>query len=103
MKIFLIFWGDGVKIRGHDPVHNFTKRTSGTVYGETDPGFSGGGSTERYPTSILYFPVVNNDSPQKIHPNQKPVELFEYLIRTYTNQGDIVLDNCIGSGTTAVA
>ena len=39
----------------------------------------------------------------KIHPTQKPVALFEYLIRTYTNEGDTVLDNCIGSGTTAIA
>ena len=38
-----------------------------------------------------------------LHPTQKPVALFEYLIRTYTNEGDVVLDNCIGSGTTAVA
>lgn len=38
-----------------------------------------------------------------VHPTQKPVKLFEYLIRTYTNEGDLVLDNCIGSGTTAVA
>lgn len=37
------------------------------------------------------------------HPTQKPVALFEYLIRTYTNEGDLVLDNCAGSGTTAVA
>lgn len=40
---------------------------------------------------------------QGLHPTQKPVALFEYLIRTYTNEGDIVLDNCLGSGTTAVA
>lgn len=38
-----------------------------------------------------------------LHPTQKPVPLFEYFIKTYTNKGDIVLDNCIGSGTTAVA
>ena len=38
-----------------------------------------------------------------IHPTQKPVPLFEYLIKTYTNEGDLVLDNCMGSGTTAVA
>jgi site-specific DNA-methyltransferase (adenine-specific) len=38
-----------------------------------------------------------------MHPCEKPVELLQYLIRTYTNEGDTVLDNCIGSGTTAVA
>jgi site-specific DNA-methyltransferase (adenine-specific) len=38
-----------------------------------------------------------------LHPTQKPVALFEYLIKTYTNPGDIVLDNCSGSGTTAIA
>lgn len=51
-----------------------------------------------YPTSILSY---KND--RGLHPTQKPVALFEYLIRTYTNEGDTVLDNCIGSGTTAVA
>jgi site-specific DNA-methyltransferase (adenine-specific) len=53
----------------------------------------------RYPTSILYF----NRDENSLHPTQKPVALFEYLIKTYTNEGDLVLDNCIGSGTTAVA
>ena len=51
-----------------------------------------------YPTNILEF---NTDI--GLHPTQKPVALFEYLIKTYTNEGDLVLDNCIGSGTTAVA
>ena len=54
---------------------------------------------DRYPTSIKKFPRDNN----KIHPTQKPVALFEYLIKTYTNEGEVVLDNCIGSGTTAIA
>jgi len=40
---------------------------------------------------------------QKLHPTQKPVAIFEYLIKTYTNEGDLVLDNCAGSGTTGVA
>lgn len=54
-----------------------------------------------YPTSILYIgQVYRNDN---VHPTQKPVALFEYLIKTYTNEGDLVLDNCIGSGTTAIA
>lgn len=52
-----------------------------------------------YPRSILKFNSVG----KTVHPTQKPVALFEYLIRTYTNEGEVVLDNCIGSGTTAVA
>ena len=46
---------------------------------------------------------INNKLHGNIHPTQKPVPLFEYLIRTYTNKGDTVLDNCMGSGTTAIA
>lgn len=44
-----------------------------------------------------------NKSEKGLHPTQKPVALFEYLIKTYTNEGDLVLDNCAGSGTTAIA
>lgn len=57
---------------------------------------------ERYPTDIIYFKTAESEG-KVVHPTQKPVELFEYLIKTYTNEGDTVLDNCIGSGTTAVA
>ena len=53
---------------------------------------------KNYPSSIL-----NYKRDRGLHPTQKPVELFKYLIRTYTNKDDIVLDNCMGSGTTAVA
>jgi site-specific DNA-methyltransferase (adenine-specific) len=53
----------------------------------------------RYPRTVLHVP--SEGSP--IHPTQKPVALFEYLIRTYTNPGDLVLDTFIGSGTTAIA
>ncbi|MFS0855276.1 DNA-methyltransferase [Paenibacillus taichungensis] len=54
----------------------------------------------RYPRSVIQF---NNKKEVGYHPTQKPVALFEYLIKTYTNEGDLVLDNCMGSGTTAVA
>lgn len=53
----------------------------------------------RYPVSVQRF----GRDPEKLHPTQKPVELFRYLIRTYTNPGETILDNCMGSGTTAVA
>jgi len=57
--------------------------------------------TDYYPQSIL--PVSNADQTNKLHPTQKPVELCSYLIRTYTNEGETVMDNCMGSGTTGVA
>jgi site-specific DNA-methyltransferase (adenine-specific) len=55
---------------------------------------------EKYPSSILTFNVREG---RGLHPTQKPVPLFEYLIRTYTDEGMTVLDNCAGSGTTAIA
>ena len=55
----------------------------------------------RYPKHIIE--ISNATRKGKIHPTQKPVELFEYLIKTYTNEGETVLDNCMGSGTTGVA
>jgi len=57
---------------------------------------------ERYPVSIQYFPN-HREKEEVFHPTQKPVALFEYLIKTYTNEGELVLDYCAGSGTTGVA
>lgn len=54
----------------------------------------------RYPSTIQRFSNPNNNL---LHPTQKPVALMEYLIKTYTNEGETVLDNCMGSGTTGVA
>lgn len=56
-------------------------------------------STKRYPISVIYF----EKDQHTVHPTQKPVALMEWLIRTYTNEGDVVLDNCMGSGSTGVA
>lgn len=90
------------KTIGHTPVNNYTKyQDDGSNYGKTKVGISGGGSTERYPRSVIRFST--DKQKLALHPTQKPVALFEYLIQTYTNEGDVVLDNCIGSGTTAVA
>lgn len=52
-----------------------------------------------YPSNVLYYDLDK----EKYHPTQKPVELLEYLINTYTNENEIVLDNCMGSGSTGVA
>lgn len=55
---------------------------------------------KRYPKQVIEFNSVGRGGE---HPTQKPVSLMEYLIRTYTNEGEVVLDNCMGSGTTGVA
>ena len=52
-----------------------------------------------FPNDLLFFAKDK----EKLHPTQKPVALIEYLVKTYTNEGDLVLDNCAGSGTTAIA
>jgi site-specific DNA-methyltransferase (adenine-specific) len=63
---------------------------------------------ERYPHDVIHFSNWNGalfgktDKATK-HPTQKPIPLLEYLIKTYTNEGDTVLDNCMGSGSTGVA
>lgn len=80
-------------------VYNKTESID-SVYGlETRDTFYD--STERYPISVQEF--GNADQTNALHPTQKPVDLCEYLIKTYTNEGDLVLDNCMGSGTTAIA
>jgi len=58
-------------------------------------------SNDRYPRSVQVF--SNDKQKLALHPTQKPADLFGYLIKTYTNEGEIILDNCIGSGTTAIA
>lgn len=53
-----------------------------------------------YPRQTLFY---SRESKNRLHPTQKPVALLEYLIKTYTNEGETVLDNCMGSGSTGVA
>ena len=90
------------KTTGHPPVNSYTKhQDDGEIYGKTQAGLSGGGSTERYPRDVLVFPTDKQKT--ALHPTQKPVKLLEYLINTYSNEGDVVLDNTFGSGTTGVA
>ena len=60
-------------------------------------------SGRRYPRSVIYFSSDSDRDDRGLHPTQKPVALFEYLIKTYTSENDMVLDCCAGSGTTAIA
>jgi site-specific DNA-methyltransferase (adenine-specific) len=89
------------KTFGHKPSNRPGRGArSPSVYSSATVG--AGGSTERFPRSIQRF-----NAPQAAervgHPTQKPAALMEYLIRTHTNEGETVLDNCMGSGTTGVA
>jgi site-specific DNA-methyltransferase (adenine-specific) len=97
------------KTQGHKPINSYTKKASvqnkTELYGTVKEDVSGGGETDRYPRSVLTFSSDKQimKSTPFLHPMQKPVELIKYLIRTYTNEGDLVLDNVAGSGTTGVA
>lgn len=90
---------------GHSPVHSYTKYIStqnkSEIYQKASKEVSGGGETSRYPRSVLTF--ASDKQTSHLHPTQKPLALCEYLIKTYSNEGDIVLDNAMGSGTTGVA
>lgn len=72
---------------------------STTDYGEH--GLTTYDSTERYPKSVWKF--AKDVQKSALHPTQKPLALLEELIKTYTNEGDLILDSCMGSGTTGVA
>lgn len=97
------------KTIGHKPTNSYTKKYSvqnkTELYGYTNVDVSGGGNTDRYPRSVLKFPSDKqmNKMNGTIHPTQKPLKLCEYLISTYTNEGQLVLDNTSGSGTTGLA
>lgn len=83
-----------VSSKEHKRNSNFTNNLGKHCHADYD-------STSRYPRSVQIFSTDKQKS--ALHPTQKPVALMEYLVKTYTNEGDTVLDNCMGSGTTGVA
>ena len=89
------------KTYGHKMKKSYRSKDLQTdVYGEMKNDYIYE-STERYPRSIQVFSTDTQNS--SLHPTQKPVALIEYLIKTYTNDGELVFDSCMGSGTTGVA
>ena len=72
-----------------------------TNYGDFGESLSVNETGMRFPVNVIKFSNANHQN--IFHPTQKPVPLLEYLVKTYTNEGDIVLDNCMGSGSTGVA
>lgn len=93
------------KTHGHKPINSYTKyistQNNTEIYGKMGREISGGGETDRYPRSVIKFKSDKQTS--KLHSTQKPLALMEYLVKTYTNKGDLVLDFAAGSFTTAVA
>jgi site-specific DNA-methyltransferase (adenine-specific) len=90
---------DREEIRIDKPRDKVYDNKGNQVYGKH--GANGGTYNFFYPKSIIQISNANQNN--KMHPTQKPVKLFEYLIKTYTNENDLILDNCAGSGTTGVA
>ncbi len=89
------------KTRGHLRKTAVKRGDTTPVYGAQKLDGLTYDSTERYPRSVLTFP--SDKQRLSLHPTQKPLALMEWLIATYTNPGDVVMDNCMGSGTTGVA
>lgn len=91
--------------QGIVPVENGKERTLNyslpNVYGKEKMVMPAPKYTN-YPGDVIKYNTDKHHS-KRIHPTQKPVDLLEYLIKTYTNEGDVVLDNCMGSGSTGVA
>lgn len=84
------------------PYKNYHKPgDTGSNYGENKKEYSYENKGVRFPRSVLRFESIKTN--EQLQPTQKPVDLCEWLIRTYTNKNELVLDNCIGSGTTAIA
>ena len=90
------------KTTGHKPINKYTKyittQNNTELYGKMNKEISGGGETDRYPRSVITF--ASDKQKLKLHSTQKPLSLIEYMIKTYTNEGDLILDNACGSGTT---
>ena len=92
------------KTSGHKPINSYTKyiktQNNTELYGEMKREISGGGETDRYPRSVITF--ASDKQKSCLHPTQKPLSLIEYMIKTYTNEEDLILDNTCGSGTTGL-
>jgi site-specific DNA-methyltransferase (adenine-specific) len=86
---------------GHIPTNSAKGCSNGKAYHGKNTRDYEGGKTTRFPDNILNFKCVDNYS--RLHSSQKPVELLEYLIKTYSNEGDVILDCFAGSGSTLVS
>lgn len=95
----MVYYPQGIESVGTKQIttvkHGATMGARPNQVGKEYEAFTG------FPHNVLEYPSITGK--QIAHPTQKPVALFEYLIKTYTNEYELVLDNCMGSGTTAIA
>lgn len=100
------------QMRKGDPYNKGKALRTTDVYGNQKETLVENTTGDRYPRTVVYFKTaeaegeLTNSTKREdvvIHPTQKPILLMEYLIKTYSNKGDLVLDNCMGSGATALA
>lgn len=95
---------NAIKTTGHNPMNSYTKyietQNNTEIYGKMSTEMSGGGDTERYPRSVQVF--ASDKQKTNLYSTQKPLALTKYMIETYTNEGDIVLDTTSASGTTGL-
>ena len=89
------------QLEKREKVRKYKKEADSDIYARKNTTSIEYTTDFKYPKSILE--ISNANQKNKLHPTQKPLELMEYLIKTYTNEGDMVLDNCMGSGTTNLA
>lgn len=89
-------------MREGEPYYKGSAHRPTDVYGKQKEVLVENKTGLRYPRSVIYFKTAESEG-KVVHPTQKPVALFEYLIKTYSNEKEVVFDSCMGSGTTGIA
>jgi site-specific DNA-methyltransferase (adenine-specific) len=89
--------------RGHDPIAATGGGGKTANYGAYSSSPSRAGATTRHPRTVLDIPSVGTTASERVHPQQKPPEIAEFFVRSYTQPGDLVVDPYAGSGSTGVA
>ena len=89
------------QLEKREKVRNYKKEADSDIYARKNTTSIEYTTDFKYPKSILE--ISNANQKNKLHPTQKPLELMKYLIKTYSNEDDVVMDNCMGSNTTGLA
>lgn len=104
---FILVFGRGVYTpqlqSSGSPIHKARRVKQSVNYGASNPSDSRAGATDRYPVSVLPFASVGTSSKQRKHPQQKPVGMLRWLVRSYSLPETLVVDPCAGSGSTGEA